>query len=652
MKKVVLILITAFIGLGAVAQNDDVIMTINDTEITKSDFLQIYLKNNNDPKYDKESLDEYMDLFKKFKLKVAEAEAMGYDTIPKLVNELNGYRKQLALPYLIDSAKNVALVEEAYERTKTEVRASHILIRVDPNAAPADTLRAYNQLLALKQRIEDGEDFKSVAMGKGGSEDPSASSNGGDLGYFTAFQMVYPFEDMAYKTPVGKISDPFRTRFGYHILKVTDKRPARGTIQTAHIMVSASKTARKDEIQKAEDKINEIYEQLKAGKKFEDLVRNFSDDPSTNTKDGKLPVFGTGATTRMVPEFEEAAFALKNNGDFSKPIRTDYGFHIIKRIELYPVPSFEELKKELEAKVAKDVRSKQTQSSFVAKLKKEYKYKDKRSKGIKYFNDILDSTYFNGMFNAADVKNETMMFSLDGKNYTTKDFAKYLEKNFRSARRGSEISEVIDNQYNKWEKEAILAYEESKLASKYPAFKALITEYHDGILLYEIMSDMVWNKAMRDTTGLKNFYEENKADYQWGERIDADIYECYSQASADMVQKMLKIDTVSPKMILDTINMNSELNLRHRSGKFDTEKTRFIKDQNLKEGVNKTFENDGKYFVIDVKKVIPPGQKEFDEAKGAVTSDYQNYLEQTWLKELEQKHKVVVNTDVLYSLGK
>lgn len=240
MKRVLFAILTLIFSV-AYGQKDPIILKVNGEKITKSEFLQIYLKNNPNPKYDQASMDEYMDLFKKFKLKVIEAEALGYDTIPKLKREFEGYKRQLAIPYLIDSAQNDSLVREAYFRTLNEVRCSHILVKLDPSATPADTLAAYNRILALKARIDKGEDFASVAKMKNGSDDPSAATNGGDLGYFTAFQMVYPFEDMAYKTAVGTVSAPFRTRFGYHILKTTGLRPSRGSIKTAHLMISVDR---------------------------------------------------------------------------------------------------------------------------------------------------------------------------------------------------------------------------------------------------------------------------------------------------------------------------------------------------------------------------------------------------------------------------
>lgn len=651
MKKKLLLVLGFFLVLGANAQQDPVLMEIDRKPVTKSEFLQIYLKNNPDPKYDKASLDEYMELFKRFKLKVAEAEALGYDTIPKLKKELEGYRKQLALPYLVDSAKNEALVREAYDRTRNEVRASHILIRVEPNASPEDTLAAYNKIMGLKKRIEKGEDFASVAKGKYGSEDPSAANNGGDLGYFNAFQMVYPFEDAAYNTPVGTVSEPFRTRFGYHIVKVTDKRKARGTIKTAHLMVATPKSATPDDIANAEKKINELYDKLIAGEKFDDLVREHSDDPSSSQKGGELPAFGTGTTTRMVPAFEDVAFALKNDGDISKPVKTEYGYHIIKRLEWNDVKTFEEMKKELQNKVNRDERSKKTQSSFVEKLKVEYKYQDKSKKGLKWFVQNVDTSYYSGKWNADKLKSNKTLFVLDGKNFGQQNFADYMEKNYRGVRKDASAV-VVNQQYKAWEKETILAYEESKLAGKYPEFKALITEYHDGILLYEIMTDKVWNKAMKDTVGLKAYFEENRSKYMWGNRIDAVIYECADQKIADKVYKMIQNDTINSKHVLDVINKDSELNLRVRTNKFDTETTTYIKGQNLNVGINKPYALDGKVFVVKVNEKLAPKNKEFNEAKGAATSDYQNYLEKAWLEELAKKHTIKVNESVLYSVGK
>lgn len=654
MKKHFLIALAASltIGTSVFAQQDPVLMEIDGKKITKSEFLQIYLKNNNNPKYDKATLDEYIELFKKFQLKVIEAEALGYDTIPKLKRELEGYQKQLAQPYLTDNEMNKALVDQAYDRMKTEVRASHILVKTEQLATPEDTLKAYKKAIAIRDRIIKGEDFETIAKSSNGSDDPSAQTNGGDLGYFTAFQMVYPFEEAAYNLKVGEVSMPIRTRFGYHILKVTDKRPARGAMKAAHLMIAANKESDQPEvIEKARIKANEIYDKLVTGEKFEELVKAYSDDPSSSTNGGALPVFGTGATTRMIPEFEETAFALQKDGDFSKPVQSNFGFHIIKRIELTPLRSFDELKKEIESRVNRDERANLTQNSYVDKLKKEYKFENKSTESIKWFEKNLDSSIYKSDFDTKKVTSNAPMFVLNGKTFTQVDFIEYLNDNPRLTR-GTPLNEIAKKQFPEWEKETVIELEKSNLAQKYPEYKALMNEYHDGILLYEVMSDKVWNKAIKDTLGLKKFYEDNKANYVWGKRYDATIYESISPEIASKVYKLAGNKKIDSDSISKLINANSELNLRVRTGKFEVSKTPYLENQKLKKGKNKPYEFDGKNYVIVLNSIIQAKNKELGEAKGLITSDYQAYLEKEWLKELENKHTIKVNQEVLYSIGK
>ena len=648
--KSLLVSVTCILTLNFSFSQEQTVMEIDGKPVTKSEFLQIYLKNNPDPKYDKAALDEYMELFKKFKLKVAEAEALGYDTIPKLKRELEGYRKSLATPYLVDSEKNEEMIRQAYERMKKEIRASHILIRVDENAPSADTLAAWNKLMALKKRIENGEDFATVAKSEGGSDDPSAAYNGGDLGYFTAFQMVFPFEEAAYNTPIGKISNPVRTRFGYHILKVVDERPARGTLTVAHIVITTSKEDTPEQVGDAAKKAQEIYDKLQKGESFEELANMFSDDFNSSEKGGVLPPFGTGTTTRMLPEFEEAAFALKNDGDISKPVKTQYGYHIIKRIGWKDLASFESMKKDLQNKVKRDDRAKKTQDYFVQKLKKEYNYSDKTAKTLKPFYTAIDSSYYKGTWSADKIKSDKPLFVLNGKNFTQKQFADYLAKNY-SMVANTNIKDMVNLQYANWEKTAILAYEETQLERKHPEFKALMQEYHDGILLYEVMSDKVWNKASKDTSGLKDFYRLNMSKYQWKERTDAVVYECLNKDIAMKVHKMLQNDTINSKHVLDKINAESELNLRVRTNKFEISETPYLKGQSFKKGLNGPYEVDGKFYVVKVDNMIPAGPKSFEEAKGAITADYQSYLEKNWLDELAKKHPIKVNEAVLYNLN-
>lgn len=652
MKGIKLLVTSLVFSSALFAQKDPVILTINNDEIHKSDFLSVYLKNNNDPKFDKESLDTYIELYKRFKLKVAEAEALGYDENPELMKELDGYRKTLARPYLVDSAKNEALIKEAYERSKFEVRASHILVLVNEDATPQDTLAAYNKILALKKRIDGGESFEDVAAGKGGSEDPSVAQNKGDLGYFTAFQMVYPFESMAYSTPVGKVGGPVRTKYGYHLIKVADKRAARGTITAAHIMVAVAQDGDPIDVENAEKKIQEIYEKLESGEEFSQLVRLYSDDNGSKGKGGRLPQFGTGTNQRMVAEFEDAAFALKNDNEYSKPFRTQYGFHIVQRIDYTPLGSYEEMYKGLQSKVNRGDRGQKTQESFIVKLKKENKFKESSKKTLKWFVDEVDSTIFKANWSRPDLAKSKTLFSYAGKKYTQNDFKKHLEENQRRSK-VMNIENFVNDEYKKWQNQLILDDEESKLEAKYPEFKALMKEYHDGVLLYEIMKDKVWDKAIEDTAGLQNFFQENSKNYTWFDRLDADVYtaneKSIAQATYDLI---LSNDTLSKKAVADQINKDSQLNIRLESSKYPVEGTGFINGKKLDLGVNKVFEHDGKFYVVVVKEFLKSQPKSLSEARGAVIQDYQNHLEETWLEELRQKHVITVQSEVLYSLGK
>jgi peptidyl-prolyl cis-trans isomerase SurA len=646
MKKKILQFITFVSTLMFQAKYKYYVIEVNNKKISKHEFLQIYLKNNQNPKFDKQSIDEYLELYKKFKLKVLEAEYQGYDTLPKLKKELLGYRKSLSTPYLIDKQENIKVVEEAYKRLQKEVKASHILIRLDQNASPEDTMKAYSKITTVRKRIENGEDFSKIA--KEVSEDPSAVTNGGDLGYFTAFQMVFPFEEAAYNTNVGQLSSIVRTRFGYHILKVVDQRSARGILKTAHIMIAVKRDGNTSDLEAAKKKIDEIYTKLVAGEKFEELAANFSDDPGSSEKGGKLPEFGSGTTTRMVPEFEEAAFLINKDGEFSKPIQTDFGYHIIKRLELIPLASFETMKKELQSKVNRDDRSKKTQTALINKLKLEYNYSDNSKKGLKWFVKHIDSNYFKGKWTASKLKKDNVLFTLKGQNFTQKQFADYIISNYRVPK--TDAKDLINKQYNAWVSSEILKYEDTQLEAKYPEFKALMQEYHDGVLLYEIMTDKVWNKANKDTIGLKNFYENHKANYQWKDRIDAMVYECLDKNIANQVIKMLKNDTITSKHIIEKLNEKSELNLKVKTNKYEINEISYLKGRTFKKGTNPMYEFGGKYYVIKVNELIPAGPKLLVDAKGLITSDYQNYLEQEWLKELTMKYPFKINDKIIYSL--
>ena len=638
----------------ATAQKSDVLLTVDKKPVTLEDFENIYKKNNPNPAMDKESLDNYLELFINFKLKVREAEELGMDTVPKFIKELAGYRKQLAQPYLVDQDMTKQLIDEAYARMKKDVSASHILVRLAPDASPEDTLAAFKKITNLRNSIKSPEQFESIA--KEASEDPSAKDNGGYLGYFSAFQMVYPFETAAYKTNVGEVSQPIRTRFGYHLVYVKDRRPARGQIKSAHIMVRTGTDADEKKIAEARKKIDEIRAKIKTAEDFEKMARVYSEDKNTSARGGILPVFGTG---RMVPEFEEAAFALTEDGAISEPVQTPFGWHLIKRIELIQVGEFDEMENEIKTKVTRDGRGVKSVKSMVAKLKSEYKYKATK-KSLDPFYSLIDSTYFQNTWDVKKADNlsgsvfriQDKKYSKSTRTYTQKEFAEYLAGNMRK-QAPQEVRTFVNESYEKFVEEKILEFEDSNLEAKYPEFRALIKEYRDGILLFELMDQKVWTKAISDSSGLANYFEDNKGDFTWKDRVEGNIYFCNNSEIANQVREMVQTQSkmgFSDDSLLTTVNKESLLNLRIESGKFEKEYHPVLGKISWSEGLSNNLEQDGQTIFVKVNKVLGPEGKELDECRGLVTAQYQTYLEDEWIKTLRSKYSVEVDKSVLEKL--
>lgn len=635
-----LLMILTWVSNPTNAQNP-VVFKINGESVYLDEFETIFRKNNTEKQTTRKEVEEYLDLYIKFKMKVKEAEALGLDTTKAFRDELAQYREQLARPYLTDTATNESLLKEAYDRMLKEVKAAHILIRIDENASPKDTIEAYKKISDIRKKVLAGEDFNKLA--KTMSEDPSAKDNGGDLGYFSSMRMIYAFENVAFNTPKGKTSEVFRTRFGYHILKVEDIRDARGEVQVAHIMVAMKKEDPDSLKRSAERKINEIYKQLKTGANFEELAKQFSDDIGTKQNGGNLPAFGSG---RMVPEFENAAFALAKNGDISEPFQTMYGWHIAKRIDRKPVPSYADARADLQNKIARDDRAFLNRKNFVARLKKDYKFVEYPKTRNDFFNtvdtNLLSGTWEIGKMN----KSAIPLFTLDGQNYLVSDFANYVEANQTPGQKDVQIT--LGKMYDQFVEEKVIAYENSKLEAKHPAFRNLMKEYREGILLFELTDKTVWSKAVTDTDGLEAFYQKNKMKYMWGDRINATFYHNNTEAIAKQTLKLAKKKKNTSEVILETVNKDNPLNLRITSGKYDKNATTEpVNDFEWKKGFSSIKKVNNEFVFVNIIEVLAPQPKELNEIKGLVTSDYQEYLEGVWLEELNKKYKVEVNPAAL-----
>ena len=518
------------------------IETLGNVSVPVSQFKYVYNKNNgNDPDaYSEKSLKEYLDLYTNFKLKVIEAQSMGLDTAQSFIKELEGYKKQLAQPYLTEKSVTEGLIKEAYQRMGEEINAAHILISVAPDADPADSLNAYQKITDLRAKAVAGENFEALAVEY--SQDPSAKTNKGNLGFFTALQMVYPFEDAAYKTAIGTVSPICRTKFGYHILKVKDRRPSRGEVKVSHIMVRAAEGVSADDSLAAKQKIDEIYAKAKKGDNWDELCAQFSDDLGTKNKGGVLPLFGTNA---MIASFEDAAFSLKTPGDFSTPVRTPYGWHIIKLIERKNLPEFKELESSIKAKVSKDSRSDLNKSVLIARLKKENAFAE-NSASMKIAFAKADTNLVKGKFDyKKEDKDLTLpLFSIKSKNTTVGEFLQFV-KDRQRPRPNFSPSHYINLLYKEFADLAILTYEENNLEVKYPDYKNLVSEYREGILLFQLMDTKVWSKAIQDTVGLQKFFDANQNNYKWNKRLDATIYSCANRATLDQVKAALVIGKYS-----------------------------------------------------------------------------------------------------------
>lgn len=639
-------MLSTVIGVAAQevpATEDPIIMTINGDPVFKSEFEYIFKKNNRETEVTKEALDEYIDLFVNFKLKVREADDMEMDTIAKFIRELQGYRDQLAKPYLVDSERIDELVAEAYERTKWEIRASHILIKCDENAAPEDTLKAYERIMYLRDSIMNGASFEAVAAGKGGSEDPSVTTNKGDLGYFTAFKMVYPFETAAYTTEVGEVSMPIRTRFGYHILYVADKRPARGEVQVAHIMVQSREEDADSLKEIAYQRIMEIYE-LTATTPFDELARSYSDDKQSARNGGDLGWFGAG---KMVPAFDSTSFAMQTLGDISEPFQTGYGWHIVKLIDKKGIPSFEESENILKNKVSRDNRSQLSKKSFIVKLRDEYDFTE--TDNLKYLRSELDTMVFYAEWEAPDNRNMgKTLFTFADSTVTVGDLADFIVMTQRKDQI-SDLDAYLDLKYQTFANVTLTQYEDALLEEKYPEFRMLMKEYRDGILLFELTEQKVWGKAMKDSTGLQEFYEANLDSFMYEQRIDVSIFKCKDSKLAAKAQKYLKKGK-SDDFIVDKLNKDSQLNLYIETGRYEKGDHDIADMFAWEEGVSETQELNGQVVFVRVNEVLEPTPKELSEARGLVTAKYQKFLEEEWITTLRETYEVEVFEDVLYSI--
>ncbi len=628
-----------------ISSQDNFLLKIGDEVIFPSEFLNIYNKNRTDADtiINTDEIDEYLDLFINFKLKVIEAESLGMDTLASFKKELAGYRNQLSKSYLSDTKVTDELLQEAYERLKFEVNVSHILIALEATATPNDTLNALKKIKKIRKEYYNGASFEDLVAKY--SDDPSSTKNNGELGYFSALRMVYPFESAAYNTKLGEVSEPIRTSYGFHLLKVNDKRESRGDVKVSHIMVVNDKKNKSDSLSKK--KIFEIYNLINEGGDFSDLAKKHSDDKKSGSKGGELDWFGITNKVNMYESFSGASFNLLNIGDVSEPIKTPAGWHIIKLLDKKDLPPFSEIESTLKSRVEKDSRSQKSRNALIKRCKDFYSFKENK----KYLSNFykLSSQDFLQAKNSLDLLERTgrSLFSLSFNSQTIyffqKDFADFI-LNFKNSFRNKENSKlIIDELYRMFVEQSIINFENQNLELRYNDFALLMDEYHDGILLFDLMNEKVWSKAVKDTLGLTEFYnslvsKEDSEKYFEPKRMIIKVYETYDEKIHKKLMKNISKDvSVSDEYLIQKFNKKSNLNLKIYED--------IIVDNDAP--IRMVYDSAGVFYFKMIKETLQKSIKPLNSIKGLVISEYQNYLEKEWLDVLKQKYEIQVNQNIL-----
>ena len=654
MRKI-LIAFCFFCAIQAYSQTDDpILFSIGDDEVRQSEFQYIYEKNNADKAdYSKASIDEYLELYKKFKLKVHRARELGMDTIPSLQKELEGYRKQLASSYLKDKEISDRLIDEVLIRMKEDREVSHIFVNADPKAN-AEKIKAseekinniYTTLLS-----NGGATFNQIARTI--SEDKISAKKEGKLGYYTSPlpDGFYEFENAMYNTPSGSFSKPIRSKMGFHILKVSDIRPARGEMEIAHILIRLKDKGKKNPDSRL--MIDSICSELKKGVSFEYLASNYSMDNKTRDRGGYLGFFGVNQYERS---FEDAAFALEKDGDYTiKPIVTKVGYHVIKRISKRNYKDIERTRKRIEARINNNDRFKVAEEKLIQDVKNEAGFKENRSHLVN-LTKTLDNQFYSYKWSAKEFAgSDKEIFNIGKKKYTVMDLANYAKNNVRTRLKFPKkkpFEEAVNEIYDQYVEEEVMAYEEANLERKYGDFRALMREYREGILLFEITKNEVWDKASQDSVGLQQYYDNNKNKYMWPDRVTVDKISLTSSNFKDAQKAHNYAKKKGLKKFLSKYGDNDKVQISQSEEVLDAY---LIKDMELKKkdgDISALQDEEGKKVFYVFKSYQVMSFKTLKEARGYVIADYQDHLEKIWVDELKSAYPIKVNQANLKALVK
>ena len=622
------------------------LFTYGNKSVGKEEFLKAYGKNNNGEKPTESSYREYLDLYTKFKIKVKAALDLKLDTLANLKAELQNFRSQIAENFMNEEGSIEELIDEAYVRGQKDIHLAHIFIPVRKEdsagriqAAQAKINKAYDE---LKQRS-----FEQVAVAY--SEDPAAKTNKGDIGYITVFVLPYNIENIVYNLTRGHYSKPFRSATGFHIFKNVNERPAEGRIRAAQILISAPPEDSKPQAGSSlKRKTDSIFNALQNGADFKSLALQFSNDNLSYENGGELPEFGVG---RYDPVFESAAFALQKDGEISKPVLTEFGYHIIRRLSRIPVQqnkNDQQWRENTRQLILQNDRMEVARKRMVKTIQQKIQFKKlpHNDKSLWRLTDsILEGKRLPML---VDLNSNTGLFAFTKQTIRVKDFQNYLEsiRSIQSLVSGKTNQQIFDQ----FVETSSLGYYRDHLEEFNRDFVYQLNEFREGNLLFEVMQRKVWDAASADTTALRLFYEKHREKYWWENSADAIIFTCTDLAEAENLKASIKNNPSGWRSAVESKNGT----IQGDSGRFELGQIPVVERTNFTEGLlTANVKNDADnsitfaYILTLYNKREP---RNFADAKGFVINDYQEYLENRWIESLKKKYPVKLNEAVFSSL--
>ncbi|MDA0986153.1 MAG: peptidylprolyl isomerase [Bacteroidetes bacterium] len=606
--------------------------------------------------------EKFLDLYLAFRLKVKEAYARNYDKNPEIISELNEYKKNLSVSYLLEKELITPAIQKYYSRQLEEIRASHILINIDPN----DTLVGFKKALAISDSLKKKlATFEDLVIRN--SQDPTALTNKGDIYFFTAGSLVPEFEEVAYNMNVNEVSNPVKTQFGYHIIKVTAKQKNRGKVQASHIMKRLLPEYTSEDSIKLKNELSALLDSIKTGKSFEELATKYSDDEYTKERGGNLGFF---ARRSIVPQFEEVAFNLKV-GEVSGVVVSPYGYHIIKVTDEKPIPEFKATENEIRS-TYQDMRYPIDLENLIKSLKVKTNFKINETT-FSDFKKLVDSTKSisenNWDSSLVSIKN-LILFTIGTEKISIELFVAIA--NSHPELRGLSLKEsfTIQTMVDKITEKLLLEFEARNVEKKYSDFANLMKEYEEGVLLFKVEQDDVWDRLTINNDSLKTFWEERKHNYVWPDRVQftevfvskdsvKKVIEQEMSSTKKVYNKKTKKDNVVPKQAMQFDTVVVKFNKRPATlstfGKWELQPVSTTalteKAWKLNEGViSEFFEIDGGFSKIRVDKKDAARIKTFEEAYSEISSMYQEYesnrLKNNLFESLKKKYnpKIVEET--------